>query len=123
MTTNGANGDWVGTLTLTIMLSDVEKRCLEAIELLGSFSVGANDSNYPDEVETLLEREFLSRERQGETFFRGRSRGDGVDVYHVTETGRLWLQNCRRTEPVEPTEMAGAVVPPVTINRPEGGRP
>jgi hypothetical protein len=127
MTTNGADEIWVGTLTLTVMLSDAEKQCLEAIKLLGSFSVGANDTNYPDAIESLLEREFLSRERQGETFFRGRSRGDGSDIYTITELGRLWLQDCRRVEPSpelgEPTEMAGAVVPPVTINRPEGGRP
>jgi hypothetical protein len=97
--------DWIGTLTITVTLSDSEKKCLEAIALLGSFSANSNDS-YPDEIDRLEEREFLHRERVGETFVRGRSRGDGVDVYHLTETAKLWLANCRPVDPATADEQA-----------------
>jgi hypothetical protein len=100
-TTNGSDGSgWVGTVTTTVTLSDDEKQILEAIARLGSF---AANSDYPDELDRLEECEFPTRERVGETFTRGRPRGDGFDVYRLTETAKSRLTNCR---PVEPGEAA-----------------
>jgi hypothetical protein len=90
---------WVGTVTLTVTLTAAEKEILEAIVRLGSFA--ANDTDYPEEIDRLAEREFLHRERVGETVFRGRGRGDGTDIYRPTEIAKAWLQTCKQEPPAD----------------------
>jgi hypothetical protein len=96
MTEPASEAAWVGTFTVTVTLSDSEKKCIEAIALLGSYTVDIDtDENVTDAVDHLHRLEFLTHEKVGETFSRGRSRDDGIDIYRSTETAKAWLANCR----------------------------
>ena len=76
--------NWVALLPIT--LTDTEKRCLETIEQLGSYTSGSGPEGDPEGLEALEEREFLRARRD-----------HGALTYEPTETGKLWLQRC--TEP------------------------
>jgi hypothetical protein len=78
-------GDWVALIPVT--LSDAEKRCLETIEQLGSYTPWPGSTVDPEALEALEESEFLTAHRR-----------DGALVYSLTETGRLWLKGCNRVD-------------------------
>ena len=91
-----APGDWVAELSLTVAQTETEKTVLAAIDTLGSFQIDPHSADYPEALDTLVERELVRTERVGETYTkRGVANGDGFDVYRLSEIGKLWLANCQ----------------------------